>query len=236
MQLDHYRTLGRSGLRISPICLGTMTFGQDWGWGSDESEARSVFETYLERGGNYFDTANFYTGGSSETLLGRFAQGRRDRLVIATKFSLCTDPGDPNAGGNHRKNLRRPVEARLRRPDAGGLRRGPAFRQNAAPPAAIRPPSANRSSPPRQFYGGPVGASATIDRKSRQGRKAATVSVDSGAGVTLAGPPPFCGSETPRGEDARAGPLLHTKQKADASAYRQQLREAPLPLAGAGLG
>ena len=117
MQLDHYRTLGRSGLRISPICLGTMTFGQDWGWGSDESEARSVFETYLERGGNYFDTANFYTGGSSETLLGRFAQGRRDRLVIATKFSLCTDPGDPNAGGNHRKNLRRSVEASLRRLD-----------------------------------------------------------------------------------------------------------------------
>ncbi|ROU04882.1 aldo/keto reductase [Lysobacter enzymogenes] len=115
MQLDHYRTLGRSGLRISPICLGTMTFGQDWGWGSDENEARGVFEAYLERGGNYFDTANFYTGGSSETLLGRFAQGRRDRLVIATKFSLCTDPGDPNAGGNHRKNLRRSVEASLRR-------------------------------------------------------------------------------------------------------------------------
>ncbi|QQQ00320.1 aldo/keto reductase [Lysobacter enzymogenes] len=115
MQLDHYRTLGRSGLRISPICLGTMTFGDDWGWGSDENEARRVFDAYLERGGNYVDTANFYTGGSSETLLGRFAQGRRDRLVIATKFSLCTDPGDPNAGGNHRKNLRRSVEASLRR-------------------------------------------------------------------------------------------------------------------------
>ncbi len=115
MPLDHYRTLGRSGLRISPICLGTMTFGDDWGWGSDENEARRVFEAYLERGGNYFDTADFYTGGSSETLLGRFAQGRRDRLVIATKFSLCTDPGDPNAGGNHRKNLRCSVEASLRR-------------------------------------------------------------------------------------------------------------------------
>ncbi|MGH8081632.1 MAG: aldo/keto reductase [Lysobacter sp.] len=115
MQLDHYRTLGRSGLRVSPICLGTMTFGNDWGWGSEADEARQVFDAYVERGGNYIDTANFYTGGSSETLIGQFAQGRRDRLVIASKYSLCTDPGDPNAGGNHRKNLRQSVEASLRR-------------------------------------------------------------------------------------------------------------------------
>ena len=113
MQLDHYRTLGRSGLRVSPVCLGTMTFGKDWGWGSDADEARQVFDAYLERGGNYLDTANFYTGGSSETLLGQFARGRRDRLVIASKYSLCTDPGDPNAGGNHRKNLRQSVDASL---------------------------------------------------------------------------------------------------------------------------
>ncbi|MBT2748838.1 MULTISPECIES: aldo/keto reductase [unclassified Lysobacter] len=121
MQLDHYRTLGRSGLRVSPVCLGTMTFGKDWGWGSDADEARQVFDAYLERGGNYLDTANFYTGGSSETLLGQFARGRRDRLVIASKYSLCTDPGDPNAGGNHRKNLRQSVDASLRRLDTDYL-------------------------------------------------------------------------------------------------------------------
>ncbi|WP_057919025.1 aldo/keto reductase [Lysobacter antibioticus] len=115
MRLDDYRTLGRSGLRVSPLCLGTMTFGNDWGWGSDAEEARSVFDAYLERGGNFIDTANLYTGGISETLIGEFARGRRDALVIATKFSLCMNPGNPNAGGNHRKNLRQSVEASLRR-------------------------------------------------------------------------------------------------------------------------
>jgi len=115
MRLDHYRTLGRSGLRVSPISLGTMTFGNDWGWGSDPDEARQVFDLYLERGGNFFDSANFYTGGSAERLLGEFARGRRDALVIATKYSLSMDPADPNAGGNHRKNLQRSVEASLRR-------------------------------------------------------------------------------------------------------------------------
>ncbi|WP_363798656.1 aldo/keto reductase [Lysobacter firmicutimachus] len=115
MRLDHYRTLGRSGLRVSPVSLGTMTFGDDWGWGSDRDEARRVFDLYLERGGNFFDSANFYTGGSSERLLGEFARGRRDALVIATKYSLSMDPADPNAGGNHRKNLQRSVDASLRR-------------------------------------------------------------------------------------------------------------------------
>ncbi|MGO1071930.1 aldo/keto reductase [Lysobacter sp. CA199] len=117
MKLDHYRMLGRSGLRVSPVCLGTMTFGNDWGWGSDADEARAVFDAYVEQGGSYIDTANFYTGGSSETLIGQFARGRRDSLVVATKYSLCTTPGDPNAGGNHRKNLRQSVEASLRRLD-----------------------------------------------------------------------------------------------------------------------
>ena len=115
MTLTDYRTLGRSGLRVSPLALGTMTFGTDWGWGADEAEARRIFDLYVERGGNFIDTANFYTGGSSETLLGRFAAGRRDRLVLATKYSLNMHPGDPNAGGNHRKSLVQSVDASLRR-------------------------------------------------------------------------------------------------------------------------
>jgi len=111
--LDHYRLLGRSGLRVSPLALGTMTFGTDWGWGADETEARRIFDMYVERGGNFIDTANQYTEGTSEKLVGRFAQGRRDRLVIATKYTLPTRVGDPNAGGNHRKSMVRSVEASL---------------------------------------------------------------------------------------------------------------------------
>jgi aryl-alcohol dehydrogenase-like predicted oxidoreductase len=92
-----------------------MTFGKEWGWGSDENQSRKVFETYLERGGNSLDTANFYTQGTSEKLVGKFVKGRRDELVIATKYSLNTRAGDPNAGGNHRKNLVQSLEASLRR-------------------------------------------------------------------------------------------------------------------------
>lgn len=117
MALTDYLTLGRSGLRVSPLALGAMTFGTDWGWGADEAEARRIFDLYVERGGNFVDTANFYTGGSSEALLGRFAAGRRDRLVLATKYSLNLHPGDPNGGGNHRKSLVRAVEASLKRLD-----------------------------------------------------------------------------------------------------------------------
>ena len=115
MSLDHYRLLGRSGLRVSPLCLGTMTFGADWGWGADEADARRLFDTYVDAGGNFLDTANIYTDGSSETLLGRFAAGRRDRLVIASKYTLNPFPGDPNGGGNHRKALMQSVEASLKR-------------------------------------------------------------------------------------------------------------------------
>lgn len=111
--LDHYRLLGRSGLRVSPLALGTMTFGTDWGWGADESQARQIFDTYIERGGNFIDTANQYTNGTSERFVGRFAQGRRDQLVIATKYTLPTREGDPNAGGNHRKSMVRSVESSL---------------------------------------------------------------------------------------------------------------------------
>jgi len=113
--LDTYRMLGRSGLRVSPLALGTLTFGADWGWGSEPNEARQIFDAYLDRGGNFIDTANQYTNGTSERLVGEFANGLRDRLVIATKYTLSTRPGDPNSGGNHRKNMVQSVEASLRR-------------------------------------------------------------------------------------------------------------------------
>jgi aryl-alcohol dehydrogenase-like predicted oxidoreductase len=113
--LDRYRLLGRSGLRVSPLSLGTMTFGTDWGWGTDRDEARRIFDTYVDRGGNFIDTADVYTDGSSERFIGEFAADRRDRLVIATKYTGSTRPDDPNAGGNHRKNMVRSVEASLRR-------------------------------------------------------------------------------------------------------------------------
>lgn len=115
MQLDDYITLGRSGLRVSPLALGTMTFGTDWGWGADEAEARRIFDRYAERGGNFIDTANFYTGGSAERLLGSFVAGRRDGVVLATKYTLNMQPGNPNAGGNHRRSMVRSVEASLQR-------------------------------------------------------------------------------------------------------------------------
>ncbi|CAI1566876.1 aldo/keto reductase [Serratia quinivorans] len=115
LTLNHYRLLGRSGLRVSPLALGTMTFGTDWGWGAEQAEARRLFDVYVERGGNFIDTANRYTEGSSERFIGEFASGRRDRLVIATKYTLPTQPDNPNSGGNHRKSMVRSVEESLRR-------------------------------------------------------------------------------------------------------------------------
>ncbi|WP_454905873.1 aldo/keto reductase [Variovorax gossypii] len=115
MKLDNYLTLGRSGLRVSPMSLGTMTFGSDWGWGADASESRRMFDAYVERGGNFIDTANFYTNGSSEKLVGQFVAGKRESVVLATKYSLNMQPGNPNAGGNHRRNMVRSVEASLQR-------------------------------------------------------------------------------------------------------------------------
>ncbi len=117
MSLDQYVTLGRSGLRVSRLSLGAMTFGEDWGWGADADESRRIFDAYVARGGNFIDTANFYTGGSSERLLGQFMAGKREELVLASKYSLHMRPGDPNSGGNHRKNMLRSVEASLRRLD-----------------------------------------------------------------------------------------------------------------------
>ncbi|EPF21399.1 MAG: aldo/keto reductase [Microcystis sp. LE19-131.1A] len=110
-----YKLLGNSGLRVSELCLGTMTFGEDWGWGADKEESRAVFQAFAETGGNFLDTANIYTNGTSETLVGEFVKGDREKWVIATKYSLNTRPGDVNACGNHRKNLFQAVEASLKR-------------------------------------------------------------------------------------------------------------------------
>jgi len=117
LQLDDYRLLGRSGLRVSPLALGTMTFRVGGGsWGSSDEEAKQMVDMYVDRGGNFIDTADFYGGlGGSEELLGQLVKGRRDRLVISTKYSLTTEPGNPNAAGNHRKNMVRSVEDSLRR-------------------------------------------------------------------------------------------------------------------------
>ncbi|MEV0389954.1 aldo/keto reductase [Nonomuraea sp. NPDC050643] len=113
--LDTYRLLGRSGLRVSPLALGTMTFGTDWGWGADKDESRRIFDTYVDHGGNFVDTASQYTEGTAETLVGEFAAGRRERLVLATKYTMARRQGDPNSGGNHRKSMVRSVESSLRR-------------------------------------------------------------------------------------------------------------------------
>jgi aryl-alcohol dehydrogenase-like predicted oxidoreductase len=114
-QLDHYRLLGRSGLRVAPLCLGTMTFGVAADWGCAIAESRKILDHYVERGGNFIDTANYYAGGESERVIADLVQGRREQLVIATKYSLSMRPGDPNAAGNHRKNMMQSVENSLRR-------------------------------------------------------------------------------------------------------------------------
>lgn len=110
-----YRLLGRSGLRVSELCLGTMTFGEDWGWGSSVDESRKVLDDFLEAGGNFIDTANVYTNGTSESLLGEFLGADRDRVVLATKYTNAMPGTDPNAAGNQRKSMMRAVEASLKR-------------------------------------------------------------------------------------------------------------------------
>lgn len=110
-----YKLLGRCGLRVSELCLGTMTFGEDWGWGSSKEESRAVFDAYAEAGGNFLDTANRYTEGTSEKYVGEFTAADRSHFVIATKYTLYNEKGDPNACGNHRKNLVQSLDASLRR-------------------------------------------------------------------------------------------------------------------------
>ncbi|GLH71867.1 aldo/keto reductase [Geothrix limicola] len=117
MKLTDYRTLGRSGLRVSPLCLGTMTFGTDWGWGAEIDECRAMLDRYLGAGGNFIDTANIYTKGHSEAILGDYfaERGGRDRVVLATKFCGSLHRGDPNAGGAGRKAIQQQLEQSLRR-------------------------------------------------------------------------------------------------------------------------
>ena len=110
-----YKLLGRSGLRVSEVCLGTMTFGERWGFGAPREECEAIYNAFVEAGGNFVDTANRYTEGDAETMLGEFMAPHRQKMVVATKYSLSMDPNDPNASGNHRKNLVQSVEASLRR-------------------------------------------------------------------------------------------------------------------------
>ena len=110
-----YYLLGNSGLRVSELALGTMTFGTDLGWGAAPDEARKMLDIYLEHGGNFVDTASVYTNGSSENILGDMLGEHRERIVLATKYTLNVHPGDPNAGGNHRKSMVRSVETSLSR-------------------------------------------------------------------------------------------------------------------------
>ena len=118
MSLAHYVTMGHSGLRVSPLCLGTMTFGKEWGWGSEPDEAKRILDAYLDRGGNFIDTANGYTKGHSEVIIGEHLahdRKKRDRVVIATKFLTNMFPGDPNGGGSNRKAIISQCEESLRR-------------------------------------------------------------------------------------------------------------------------
>ncbi|NUP13102.1 MAG: aldo/keto reductase [Polyangiaceae bacterium] len=109
------KLFGNTGLRVSELCLGTMTFGDVWNFGATAQEISKMFDAYVEAGGNFFDTACNYQGGAAETHLGALIEKNRDRVVVASKYSLSTVPGDPNGWGNHRKNLRRSIEGSLRR-------------------------------------------------------------------------------------------------------------------------
>ncbi|KAM3098386.1 aldo/keto reductase [Phormidesmis sp. 146-12] len=110
-----YKLLGHSGLRVSELCLGTMTFGEDWGWGGSYEESRKMFDAFGEAGGNFIDTANLYTNGTSEKYVGEFIASDREKWVIATKYSLNMGNAGMNAAGNHRKNMVQAVEASLKR-------------------------------------------------------------------------------------------------------------------------
>ena len=113
-----YNRLGSSGLHVSELCLGTMTFGEDWGWGASKEESAKIFDAFAGAGGNFIDTAGNYTNGTSEKFIGEFVEGERDRFVLATKYTLRVGRGsvsDPNWGGNSRKSMVRAVEDSLKR-------------------------------------------------------------------------------------------------------------------------
>lgn len=113
-----YKLLGKSGLRVSELALGTMTFGEDWGWGASKEESRKIFDAFANASGNFIDTASNYTNGTAEKFVGEFIASQRDAFVVATKYTLRrpgSDFKDLNAGGNHRKNMVRTVEQSLKR-------------------------------------------------------------------------------------------------------------------------
>lgn len=113
----NYKIYGNSGLKVSELCLGTMTFGEEWGWGANKEISKKIFDAYVDRGGNFIDTANVYTNGTSEKYVGEFIKSERERFVLATKYTLSMNPDDPNASGNSRKNMMQSVEASLKRLD-----------------------------------------------------------------------------------------------------------------------
>ncbi len=110
-----YKLFGKSGLRVSELALGTMTFGTDWGWGADKESCRQMFDMFANAGGNFIDTANRYTNGTAEKWVGEFVAADRAHFVVATKYSLSTRDGDPNASGNQRKNMVQALDASLKR-------------------------------------------------------------------------------------------------------------------------
>lgn len=118
----NYKLLGRSGLKVSELCLGTMGFGTEAGWGADKETSFGILEAFANAGGNFLDTANIYKLGTSEKIIGEFVSNRdRDYFTIATKYSLLDNKTNPNASGNNRKNMMRSVEASLKRLQTGFL-------------------------------------------------------------------------------------------------------------------
>lgn len=113
-----YKLLGKSGLRVSELCLGAMTFGEDWAGmlpGASKEESKKIFDEFVDAGGNFIDTADVYQNGTSEKFVGEFIGPQREKFVLATKYTLSTNPDDPNASGSHRKNLIQSVESSLKR-------------------------------------------------------------------------------------------------------------------------
>lgn len=110
-----YTLFGKTGLRVSELSLGTMTFGEEWGWGTAKETSGRILDAYADAGGNFLDTANNYTEGTAERTLGELLEGRRDSFVLASKYTCATRKGEVNAAGNHRKNLVRSVEESLAR-------------------------------------------------------------------------------------------------------------------------
>jgi aryl-alcohol dehydrogenase-like predicted oxidoreductase len=111
-----YKLLGHSGLRVSELCLGTMTFGETWGWGASKTESKKMFDLFAKEGGNFIDTSVNYTDGTAEEFLGEFLKTDRDHFVVATKYTLTKpDDTDPNGGGNSRKNMMKSIECSLKR-------------------------------------------------------------------------------------------------------------------------